>query len=159
MYQSHQISCLHSWDFPVAKKVEQMVGVCFFPCTFSRVAEFLGFWDLLEKASSNLLPALSGRQCPVPSVSSWHLSTWSFYGWGGKGPEIKSPIIQIWEADVTRPRQVAYILPCTASRGPRTQQKVPQTEVRNAWTARQWWHMPLIPALGSQRQADFRVRG
>jgi hypothetical protein len=23
----------------------------------------------------------------------------------------------------------------------------------------QWWHMPLIPALGRQRQADFRVRG
>jgi hypothetical protein len=27
--------------------------------------------------------------------------------------------------------------------------------------AGQWWHMPLIPALGRQRQrqADFRVRG
>jgi hypothetical protein len=23
----------------------------------------------------------------------------------------------------------------------------------------QWWHMPLIPAFGSQRQADFRVQG
>jgi hypothetical protein len=22
-----------------------------------------------------------------------------------------------------------------------------------------WWHMPLIPALGRQRQADFWVRG
>jgi hypothetical protein len=25
--------------------------------------------------------------------------------------------------------------------------------------ARQWWCMPLIPALGRQRQADFWVRG
>ena len=25
--------------------------------------------------------------------------------------------------------------------------------------ARQWWRMPLIPALGRQRQADFWVRG
>jgi hypothetical protein len=23
----------------------------------------------------------------------------------------------------------------------------------------QWWHMPLIPALGRQRQVDFWVRG
>jgi hypothetical protein len=23
--------------------------------------------------------------------------------------------------------------------------------------ARQWWHMPLIPALGKQRQVDFEV--
>jgi hypothetical protein len=25
--------------------------------------------------------------------------------------------------------------------------------------AGQWWHMPLIPALGRQRQTDFWVRG
>jgi hypothetical protein len=25
--------------------------------------------------------------------------------------------------------------------------------------SRAWWHMPLIPALGKQRQADFWVRG
>jgi hypothetical protein len=26
---------------------------------------------------------------------------------------------------------------------------------REAVPARQWWHMPLIPALGRQRQMDF----
>jgi hypothetical protein len=26
---------------------------------------------------------------------------------------------------------------------------------RNIMQARQWWHMSLIPALGSQRQVDF----
>jgi hypothetical protein len=25
--------------------------------------------------------------------------------------------------------------------------------------AGKWWHMPLIPALGSQKQADFWVQG
>jgi hypothetical protein len=29
----------------------------------------------------------------------------------------------------------------------------------HSFFARQWWHMPLIPALGSQRQADFWVWG
>jgi hypothetical protein len=24
----------------------------------------------------------------------------------------------------------------------------------NEWLARQWWHMPLIPALGRQRQRN-----
>jgi hypothetical protein len=28
--------------------------------------------------------------------------------------------------------------------------------MRGGWA---WWRMPLIPALGRQRQADFRVRG
>jgi hypothetical protein len=27
------------------------------------------------------------------------------------------------------------------------------------YTAGQWWRMPLIPALGRQRQADLQVRG
>jgi hypothetical protein len=26
---------------------------------------------------------------------------------------------------------------------------------KNKKLARQWWYMPLIPALGRQRQADF----
>lgn len=47
--------------------------------------------------------------------------------------KFKSPIsIKSWEADMTGPRQVADFLPCTASRALRTQQKVPQTEVRHA---------------------------
>jgi hypothetical protein len=27
--------------------------------------------------------------------------------------------------------------------------------IRKRMTARQWWRMPVIPALGRQRQADF----
>jgi hypothetical protein len=38
---------------------------------------------------------------------------------------------------------------------------VQQIIARNIWNkalninARQWWHTPLIPALGKQRQANF----
>ena len=31
--------------------------------------------------------------------------------------------------------------------------------VKKKITARCWWHTPLIPALGRQRQEDFWVRG
>jgi hypothetical protein len=31
--------------------------------------------------------------------------------------------------------------------------------LRNPSIIGQWWHMPLIPPLRRQRQADFRVRG
>jgi hypothetical protein len=31
--------------------------------------------------------------------------------------------------------------------------------VLKACWAGQWWHTPLIPALGRQRQVDFLVRG
>jgi hypothetical protein len=29
------------------------------------------------------------------------------------------------------------------------------SQLRNILQARQWWRMPLIPALGGQRQVDF----
>ena len=32
-------------------------------------------------------------------------------------------------------------------------------QLRTLTAARQWWRMPLIPAFGKQRQADFWVRG
>jgi hypothetical protein len=28
-------------------------------------------------------------------------------------------------------------------------------KIKRVLAAGQWWHMPLIPALGRQRQADF----
>jgi hypothetical protein len=31
--------------------------------------------------------------------------------------------------------------------------------IKMLFNAGQWWHMPLIPALRRQRQADFQVRG
>jgi hypothetical protein len=31
--------------------------------------------------------------------------------------------------------------------------------IKNVCVSRTWWHTPLIPALGRQRQADFWVRG
>jgi hypothetical protein len=31
--------------------------------------------------------------------------------------------------------------------------------LRNQTSAGQWWHMPLIPALGRQRWVDFCIRG
>ena len=30
---------------------------------------------------------------------------------------------------------------------------------KKCFLAGQWWHTPLIPALGSQRQVDFCIRG
>jgi hypothetical protein len=32
-------------------------------------------------------------------------------------------------------------------------------KVRSSGLSRAWWCMPLIPALGRQRQVDFRVQG
>jgi hypothetical protein len=31
--------------------------------------------------------------------------------------------------------------------------------IKNSSDTRQWWHTPLFPALGRQRQVDFCVRG
>jgi hypothetical protein len=30
--------------------------------------------------------------------------------------------------------------------------------IRKGWDGRAWWRMPLIPAFGRQRQADFWVQ-
>jgi hypothetical protein len=32
---------------------------------------------------------------------------------------------------------------------------MPVIQIKIRVLARQWWHTPLIPALGRQRQADF----
>jgi hypothetical protein len=42
-----------------------------------------------------------------------------------------------------------------SGRGRKSEKRLPL----KVWYSRAWWHTPLIPALGRQRQADFWVRG
>jgi hypothetical protein len=56
------------------------------------------------------------------------------------------PILEAWSLHHTK-----QVLCHGATSGPSTFTKKKKVLLGQAW----WWHMPLIPALGRQRQADF----
>jgi hypothetical protein len=64
-----------------------------------------------------------------------------------------APVISsIWETEVGRSQGLTKVH-SKFKAGPGYHRKVLYQKEQEK--SRAWWHMPLIPALGKQRQADF----
>jgi hypothetical protein len=65
----------------------------------------------------------------------------------------------VWCKNIRSSGNLSFLTIQEASQSWKTLQDILTVFYRSLETAGQWWHTPLIPALGRQRQVDFWVRG